>query len=751
MPLFARAQNSLPVGSWQEHLPYRNAIALTASENKIFCATPYSFFSVNPTTKEIQRFSKISGLTETGISTIGFDPFNKKLVAAYTSGNIDVIAQNNIANVPGLKRANINRAKKINHIYPLAAYTYLATSIGIIVLDTKKNEIKDSWVIGNSGNYVTVNMIASDAQYFYAATDEGLKKLPFTAPNGADYKAWQNLSGKDGLSAVACKGVVTINNEVICLQNDSLFIQRGNSWRYLFSNGLPVTSINSSENKIALCQQGLSKAQVAFINGNGSIDKVFDQPIIQKPKSALLKNGTYWIADSLNGLLQWQGNSFEQYNINAPYSIATGQMVVHDNTLYAAAGSIDKNGQALNNAAGIYRLQNGQWTTYNRFTFAVLDSLKDVVTLAIDRRNNSLWAGSFGDGLLNIKTGPSFQKYKNNSPIQPSLTNRNSYQATGLQFDAAHNLWIANYGAAQYLHVLKENNTWQSFTPPIALNENAVAQIVIDDANQKWIAAPKGNGVLCFNHGTTIENTADDKWKLLKGGTGRGNLPSNEVLCLAKDKNGFIWIGTADGIGVVQCPEQIFTTGCEATLPITKDGSFAAYLFKGENVNSIAVDGADRKWIGTDKGAWLIDAAGEKVLQHFTEERSPLLSNVVHNIAINGSTGEVFFATANGICSYKGSATEGAATNDSLLVYPNPVTPEYNGTIAIKGLAEGSFVKITEAAGRLVYQTKALGGQALWNGKDYTGRRVQTGVYLVIVTDENKIERGVGKIVFINN
>ena len=163
-------------------------------------------------------------------------------------------------------------------------------------------------------------------------------------------------------------------------------------------------------------------------------------------------------------------------------------------------------------------------------------------------------------------------------------------------------------------------------------------------------------------------------------------------------------------------------TGCESTRPTIQEGAFTNYLFKGQEVRSIAVDGADRKWIATSSGAWLVSPDGDKVLAQFTEENSPLLSNDVKRIAINGKTGEVFFATAKGLISFRGTATEAAETTDSILVYPNPVPAGYTGTIGIRGLPDNSQVKITETGGRLVFQTRSLGGQAIWNGKDYQGR-----------------------------
>jgi len=259
-----------------------------------------------------------------------------------------------------------------------------------------------------------------------------------------------------------------------------------------------------------------------------------------------------------------------------------------------------------------------------------------------------------------------------------------------------------------------------------------------------------GNGLLVLNDNHTIDNSGDDKWKLFRTGPGSGNLPSNDVLSIAKDKSGFIWVGTSNGVAVIQCPQEVFMSGCEAIWPVIKEGNFSNYLFKGQEVKSIVVDGADRKWIATSNGVWLVNADGDKIIENFTDENSHLLSSDVKSITIDGKTGEVFFATAKGISSYRGAATEAQETKNNVLVFPNPVPPSYNGNIGIRGLPENSIVKVTEMNGRLVYQTRATGGQAVWNGKDYKGRQAASGIYLVIAENDSKQEKVVTKIVFIS-
>src|SRR5262249_29543790 len=155
-----------------------------------------------------------------------------------------------------------------------------------------------------------------------------------------------------------------------------------------------------------------------------------------------------------------------------------------------------------------------------------------------------------------------------------------------------------------------------------------------------------------------------------------------------------------------------------AILPVIQQDNFAGYLFQDEQVTAIAVDGANRKWVGTLNGAWLVSEEGEQILQQFNTANSPLPDNHIYTIAIDPQTGEIYFATGKGLMSWHGTATEPVAsmTRDSVLVFPNPVPHDYSGTIAIRGLVQNTRVKITDISGKMVFQTRAFGGQAIWNG-----------------------------------
>lgn len=742
-----------PIGLWREHLPYHSAIDVAAGNNKIFCATPYSVFNIDLSDNSVSRMSRVTGLHETGVSVISYDAVNEKLFIGYRSSNIDIIYRNDVFNVPDIKLDNIIGDKTIYNIFSSGKYFYLSTGLGVIVIDADKYEVKDSWFIGNNGGQVKANGFTADNSFFYAATDEGLKRTSVNTADPANYLSWQNLSGLNGLSAGFCNDVVAASGRIFVLKNDSVFVLNGNSWNLFITEATwKIQSINSSSGKIIVSLiKNDGSAKVVSLNTDGTIARTIQQPgVIAQPKNTVLVNNDYWVADSVGGLNKFMSTGFENYNLNSPQSIATGEIVFVNNVFYAAAGSVNENWQKQGNKNGLYKFSESQWTNYNSRQFVQLDSLADLISVVIDPRDETIWTGSYGGGLLHIKAGNTFEIFKQNSSIGQATFDPGSYRVTGLAFDKENNSWIANYGAAQNIVVKKNDGSWKTLAPPFVLNENAVSQIVIDDEDQKWIIS-RGNGLIVFNDNGTIDNAADDKWKLYRNGTGIGNLPTNNVLSIARDKNGFIWIGTNDGIGVIQCPQNVFSSqGCDAVWPVVTQGGFNQYLFKGEEVRNIAVDGADRKWIATKNGVFLISAEGEKVIYRFTEENSPLLSNDVKKIAIDGKTGEIFFATANGICSFRSTATEGSETNSNVLVFPNPVPPAYGGTIAIRGLVNNAIVKITEMDGRLVYQTRALGGQAVWDGKDYKGRRISSGVYLVLVRDDGRKENLATKIVFIS-
>ena len=742
------ADAQIPIGNWREHLNYQNCIQVVKGD-QIYCATNSNLFSID-NNGEISRYSKTNGLNDVGVNAIGWDDQSQQLIIAYKNSNTDLLKGSIVKNISAIAQSKIVGNKTINQIFCKNGIAYLSSGLGIILVDLNKYEIKDTWIIGNTGNQVNVNNTVADNTFFYSATNEGLKRAPFNGTNLANYTSWTLLSGVNGLSVGPIQFTGIINNQLLVTKNDSAFILSNNSWRLLYADtSWQLINATISSDKLHLCQKNKNGgSRVIVLNANALIEKNLSQSgIISQPRSAITDNNSVWVADQFGGLSQFT-NAVNRFIPNGPIGVANGEFAISKSNLFVSAGSVNTAWNYLFNRNGIYNYTNGIWSSKGAFNTPQLDSTLDFISIAIDPINESLWAGSYGGGLVQISANENLIFKQKNSSLEPAIGDPKSYRVSGLAFDNNNHLWISNYGAPQALKLKKSDGNWKSFTIPFTLTENAVAQIVHDDYDQLWIVSPKNNGLICYQHGKNIDNTNDDQWRLFKQGIGNGNLPSNNVLCIAKDKNNTIWVGTDDGIAIINCTNDVFGSGrCDAILPILQQDQFAGYLFKGEQVQCMAIDGANRKWVGTQNGAWMLSSDGKRMIQHFTAANSPLLSNDVKKIGIDPISGEVFFATFNGICSYRSTAIEAEEKLNNVLVYPNPVPGGYEGTIAIKGLTENAIVKITELNGRLVFQTRSLGGQAVWNGKNYNGSKVASGLYLVFIKNDNGEEKLVTKII----
>jgi streptogramin lyase len=293
------------------------------------------------------------------------------------------------------------------------------------------------------------------------------------------------------------------------------------------------------------------------------------------------------------------------------------------------------------------------------------------------------------------------------------------------------------------------SGSWYSF--PLSSVDARPTQLICDRQGNKWIIIPWGGGIVVYNENKTLTNYSDDRVRLFGESDTSGNLVSLNVQCIAEDHDGQIWIGTESGVQVFYSPENVFTSGTSfQQIQIEQDGNIQN-LLETEMVTSVAIDGANRKWFGTtSSGVYLISADGTEQVFHFTTDNSPLLSNNIFAIAVDNKTGEVFFGTEKGIVSYKGDAIEGTEDYDNVYVYPNPVRPGFSGVIAVRGLVANANVKITDISGNLVFETRANGGQAIWNGKNFKGEKAHSGVYMVFCSNDDGTKTFVTKLLMMH-
>jgi len=732
----AAAQSLPPIGAWREHLPFNNAVGVALRGSRVLCATPYGFFTYDRGDRSFARLTRVQGLSEARVKTMAVDPSGSRVLLAYQNGNLDVVAGDKVRNIPDFMVSRINGDKTIHAALWRGSEVLLSTGLGIVAIDPDRREIRDTYRPSAAGTPIAVTSLVWKDGSYIAATAEGLRQAASPGPSLADPRSWRALSVQ-GLSPGLPRMLAVTSQSLVVLQHDTIWNCTAQGARILLASGGAVTGLDATSDRVLVCQVGPAGASVTILDPvTGNLLQRLQATGLSLPRQAVAEGSDLWVADQNNGLLRLSGNRAERLFPNSPINTAAGDLIPFRGEVWAAAGAVNEAWNYTYNPNGLYRLRGGSWENLNLYVRSELDTLLDLIALAGDPGSGTVAVGSFGGGLLEVSREGTLKIYKQGTGLQETVGDPGSYRVAGLAYDKQGNLWISNYGAPQNLVVKRKDGSWRRYTIPFLHNENAVSQLAIDEKGQKWIVAPKGNGLFCYSDGGTPDNLSDDRWRYFRPGKGLGNLPSPEVRCLVLDKDGLVWVGTQRGIAVIPCAEEAFTTSCEAYLPIVQTDNFAGYLFANEDVRCMAVDGANRKWVGTSNGVWLLDADGTRVIQRFTETNSPLLSNLVYRIALDPSTGEVFFSTFNGLCSYRGTATEGQEEPSQVLAFPNPVPPGYQGSIALRGLPANALVRITEADGRLVYQTRALGGQAVWNGRNYRGEKAASGAYLVFATDD---------------
>lgn len=742
-------------------MPYGNSVGVCHAGNKVFSASTKSLFSVDKTTGEIQPYDKATGLSDVDIKTINYDPATDVLAVAYNNANIDLIYhETEVYNLADFKLKNTSGSVNINGLSFYNGSCYVSSDMGISVIDLAKREIKNTYVLGNGGQPAKVYATTIGGNFIYAATAEGVRYAPVNSPTLQDFNTWLLFTYTSGIPAKKATYITSLNNRVYAAVDgngtDTLYEYNGTAWTNLFFTTNNTITGLSTVNGVCYF--------TAWDNSNttgkqGKIDGSYQFTINPsqghvRPIGWFEADGFSWEGDFWNGLFKNNLNGYVENIIpDGPFSYEVIDIDISGGTVHCSAGGIDDSWGFQFNQSGFYLYNGVKWINKNRYTDARLDSFFTVVASATSVQTNKTYFGSFLYGLAeyNNATGQVQIYDKYNSTLEGSQGDIQRTKISSLTADEDGNLWIGNSGASKTIKMIPANGgTWREFQVPF--NIAVMKKIVFDDYGQLWSPVRRsGEGILVWSYNNSLDNTADDKSRILGTGAGNGGLPDAQVFSIAKDKDGNIWAGTNQGIGVFYCPGSVLTTnGCDADqIKVERDG-YIGYLFGTESVRAIAVDAANRKWIGTTNGLWLISADGKQELLKFNVDNSPLPANQITDIAIDDETGEVFIGTTAGLVSYQGDALSGGNGCDEALVYPNPVKPEYEGPIAVKGLTENAYVKITDVSGTLVYQGRANGSQMIWDGKGYNGQRAHSGVYTVYSSTDLGKEKCVAKILLAN-
>lgn len=753
--------SQIPVGEFREHLPFKSFFHVTVSPDYVYAATQKNLLLLDKNNNyQKSTLSKLDGLSEIGIFNIKYLDHKEMLVIVYNNSNIDFLKGDEIINVSDIKNKQIIGSKAIHSIYAKGDILFLATGFGIVLIDLNTFLIKDTWfTVLNGINYSVKDFVEFNNRY-YISTQSGVFSIDNNDFRAPDFSAWQL---ETQLGNVEYNYMATIGNQIVVnrvgLNSDSIFVYSNQNWQYAENlYALKVRGFDVHNNELVILDwdqmrvydQNLSL--ISFFNWVGG-DKLPQARDIVFDGSELI-----WVADQYNGLVYYnRPNTYATlFTLEGPASEMVESMDCAGGVLATVPGS--RTGWGINYIPpSLSVFKNQQWG-YISTPFYNYRHPHDFNNVIVNPKNPSeIFIASWAGGLYKVTDGVITNHWDTyNSPLQSisvSTSDTTKYTTiSGLDFDKYGNLWMTNSKVTYPLKVLLKDSSWQSFSlsPYVPGSAESVSEhVIVDSRNFKWITVPRQNKLVVFNDNNTLDDKSDDEIAQIDLNTS-ANIQTSQINCIVEDLNGNIWIGNNLSIKVVYNPGNVFTKQLYAKNILLEQNGYVQNLFEFESVTAIAVDGANRKWVGTSKaGVFLISENGTEQLLHFDEDNSPLLANQIISITIDQESGEVYFGTTAGIISYRGTATEGAKNYNDYLVFPNPVRESYRGPITVSGLMENSFCKIVDGSGLLVWQGYSNGGQLVWDGLDFNGKRPATGVYFVFASSETGEEKQVAKLLFI--
>ena len=739
MVLFSavHGQLDMAIGDWVSHLPHIRGLGLAQSGDYIIYSTDFSLVLISKEDNSVHFVSKIDGLSDTGIDNIYFDQFNKHLVIIYSNSNIDFYTRDGVINIPDiLNSTSIIGSKKIFDVHFMNEnQMFLATAFGIVEYRTRRKEFGSTIFTD-----LRVNSISSKNSILFAGTDDGLYSIKISGGvNIADFRAWNLLGPDQNLPLLYEVRDLTQYKDHIYF-TDGLTIYESQDGEYF----LPIYNETDNRYMVNYISGGKSFLMAGSISTNDSKIMYWNKDVgwIEGSNSCIDRirysiedeSGNIWFADDFRNFRVIKGpyGHCLRMLFNSPYTEKVSDIDIYNGLLATASGGVSDNYLDLFNRDGFSLLQGKTWKNYNEQNYLpirdndLLSFFKVLFTPDGKKLNvATFWGGLFEFGI----DDESYTLYNQHNSSLQLATGDVRVRVSDMVYDESGNLWITNFNAVQPVVVKTNENQWHSLSVP---GERRLGDIEIDQNNNKWIVTlGAARGILVFNEGSSLSTPANFKYRSIN--QNNSNLPSSTVYTVKKDLLGSIWAGTSEGAVVFECFDP-FDDSCTGNRrPVEVDGEIG-FLLESEEVRVIEVDGANQKWFGTRNGIFVMNANGEEQIAHFNTRNSPLFDNVIVSLGYDGQSGIMYISTDKGLQAIRTISTAGNRRHNNVFAFPNPVPPDYNGPIAIKGLANNALVKITDVSGRLIYETRAAGGQAIWNGEGLSGKMARPGVFLVFST-----------------
>ena len=749
---------------WKTYLSYNNTNSVEESNDQVFVVAEGSLYTYGKEDNSIKQYYKGNGLNDNTISLIRYNKQTKSLLIIYDNSNIDILEGGVATNLPYLSTSTSIRDKQINSVLVHDEYAYLSTAFGIVVVNMAKKEIKDTYklslnitscAIQNGNIYAsTTNKAEVSSGIIYASLKENLLDKANWKPYGLS-----NLSDSHTILAIA-----SFKNTLFYLvsQQGIFYENNGELSRIINSSTLKYMKVIGE--KLAC----IDNSRVFIVSDT----QKFDQINLSINDISTYQTDKYWIAEGSKGLrsIQRKGsNSFEALNepiiLDGPYSNSAFDIVCKNDKVYMIIGGKDLlNGKRFDKGGYILTYDYDKWSFIDpkeaQKKLNLPRNPRDYTSIAVttdDSNDEIVYASSMGDGVI---------QYKNGTPVQ-SYNEKNAFKETaggygsgycyidGLAFDKNGNLWMTSSEVNHAVLVLDKAGAWHRLDIEQLRGVYTINDILITSTNDKWIYVPRNTPKLVMiPNSESLDEVSSYEFTTLIDTDGKELTPSNYT-CVAEDKDGYIWVGTNRGAVYFTKPrissaEDKAATRCTRVKYTNEETGNLAYFLDNVVVTTLKVDAGNRKWIGTKgNGVYVLDNDNETIVYQFNTTNSLLLSDNIYDIEINDKTGEVFIGTDKGLNSYQGEASEGKSDYSEIYAYPNPVRPEHMDKVTIVGLMDNSNVKITDLNGNIIYQTKSLGGQAIWNCRNASGSRVATGVYLVLASTEEASESVVTKIIVV--
>lgn len=708
------AQQDIPLGTWRAHISFNAVNFLASGDSKIFAASENAVLQLDLNDQNFLVYSNLNALSTTGITAMVYDDQRDQLIVGYENGALDFITTEQTRTYTRLiNPSDVTVSSAIRHMLIAGTSAYLSTAYGVVVFDLGTNEVRETWRnLGAGGQALAINQSVLLNDSIYLATTKGVIKGRLNN-NLLDFNQWQRYESGDFNMNVK-KIEIIANKVVVGIDSKGIYKFNGNGWESL--NELPLlnsyTLFNASGNTLFFGDQSRLLLTQDLI---GVEEKISNQFV--SLSDALLIGTEIWLADAGVGFLKQQGDGWQLTIPNGPASPFTFKTKAINNEIFAVHGGYTQQFLPDNTIKQISIFKNGIWSLRN----TSFDFITDVAAGS----SGEYYLSSFSEGIEKVNAdGVSTLFSSNDYPLTRITALKNSTEG----------VWISTYNNVLSLHLLKPDNTLSSFTSPSLAGRYPI-DMEVDRSGNVWMLLGQAAG-----GGVRIVKSDGTDLRILTDQPGGGLLPSREVLSIAVDKNDYVWVGTEEGVAY-------YTFYSEDGIRPLVEGRF---LLSEERITALEVDAGNRKWIGTERGLWLFSDTGEEAIYNFTKENSPLPSNIITDLELNQQSGELFVTTDKGLVSFRSDATEAMLDFESIKIFPNPVAPSFSGLVGISNLMENAVVKIVDVSGRLINQLQGNGGTTSWNLADYTGKRVSTGVYLLICVLPDGSESFAGKLIVLD-